>query len=250
MLKADIDSIEWENKISLNNVRFTLDSGIVLSVLGENGIGKSTLLKLLSGFYDLSDKKLKGTIILDNEHLYSGEKLTNNNGFYKSIRYLFQDAVNVFDPLKKLGYYFRNFEDGEGTVEEWFEFFRLPPYRNLAKLYPYECSVGMLQRLSIIITLIGNPTIVFMDEPTSALDSQVTDLLLDKIVDIKKTKGTSFVIVNQDIEFTKAVSDRIGFLTREGLFIFDSLNDLMHKRELSDSDYFKALKWEIGDDID
>lgn len=82
---------------------------------------------------------------------------------------------------------------------------------NKADAYPCELSGGQQQRVSIARALIGKPKILFFDEPTSALDPELTGEILKVIRGLAAQKMT-MVIVTHEIDFARAVSDRVVFM--------------------------------------
>jgi ABC-type multidrug transport system ATPase subunit len=87
----------------------------------------------------------------------------------------------------------------------------LPDYQTISNLHSYEISGGMAQRLSLMFAMLSNPKLLILDEPTSAIDSANINLIKLKLMDFKKAGG-SVLIVTQDINFAKEISDQIAFL--------------------------------------
>ena len=129
----------------------------------------------------------------------------------REIKYVLQDLTNNYDPLKKLKYYFDISGFDEKAIPIHLQSFLLPDYQTISNLHSYEISGGMAQRLSLMFAMLSNPKLLILDEPTSAIDYANINLIKLKLMDFKKTGG-SVLIVTQDINFAKEISDQIAFL--------------------------------------
>jgi peptide/nickel transport system ATP-binding protein len=224
MLKVDLNSVSLhsknDSKTILQNVKFELETGKICSILGKNGSGKSTLIKSLTALLPENQYKVDGKVFFEETELLeaSAEKLREMRK--NKIRYVFQDAVNSFDPLKKLQYYFDLSEKSPIKIEEYLLFFQLPSYKELSRLHSYELSGGMAQRLLIVLALLVNPDLIILDEPTSGVDYAVTNLILLKLKEFVKENYKSVLIVTQDINFAKTSSDYIAYLSNGMLSSF------------------------------
>jgi ABC-type glutathione transport system ATPase component len=203
MLKVNIENITLSNNTNkhllLQDINFETSFGKVYTILGRNGAGKSTLIKSLTGLLNEGTYKINGTVFFEGKNIFScsEDALRSIRGF--SIRYVFQDAANCFDPLKTFKYYFENSGAEKNKIVELLNYFLLPQYDDIVKLFPYEISGGMAQRLSIVLALLAEPELLIMDEPTSGIDYTVLNLL---------------------IKFAEKVSDEIAFLSKGTLSSF------------------------------
>ncbi|MCK7516378.1 MAG: ATP-binding cassette domain-containing protein [Ignavibacteriales bacterium] len=131
----------------------------------------------------------------------------------EKLNMFLQDLTNNYDPLKKLKYYFDIAGIDEKSIPIHLQSFLLPDYQTISNLHSYEISGGMAQRLSLMFAMLSNPKLLILDEPTSAIDYANINLIKLKLMDFKKTGG-SVLIVTQDINFAKEISDQIAFLAR------------------------------------
>ena len=161
MLKVDINSVslldETKRRTLLQNIKFDVDKGKVYTILGKNGSGKSTLIKSLTALLPSEMYQVEGKALFDGTDLLtiSEDKLQDIRKH--NIRYVFQDAANSFDPLKKIKYYFDLSNVSSLKIEELLIFFSLPTYKKLSGLHSYELSGGMAQRVLIVLALLANP---------------------------------------------------------------------------------------------
>jgi ABC-type glutathione transport system ATPase component len=110
MLKVDINSVslfdETKRRTLLQNIKFNVDKGKVYTILGKNGSGKSTLIKSLTALLPSELYLVEGKALFDGTNLLTAAEDVLQEIRRNNIRYVFQDAANSFDPLKKIQYYF------------------------------------------------------------------------------------------------------------------------------------------------
>lgn len=231
-------SITNENKerIILKDIVFELDEGNIYTILGKNGTGKSTLLKSLTGLLDDRFYSVRGKVIYNNNDILTSSSDELQKIRKSEIKYVLQDPVNSFDHLKTFGYYFNTLvsfikreasKEVGSEVEELLKFFLLPDSKTLFKMYPYEVSGGMAQRISFILALLAKPKIIFLDEPTSGIDAPIVNLVLLKLKEFVK-KSSIVLMVTQDIELAKNVSNKIALLSDSTLSQFIPPEEFFH----------------------
>ncbi|BDQ03854.1 ATP-binding cassette domain-containing protein [Ignavibacterium sp.] len=226
MLKAEIKKIsiirDEIEKTLLSNIAFTLLPNHIYTILGKNGSGKSTLIKSLTILNDKKVFRVEGKIFWDNIDLLtaSDEELISIRK--NQIRYVFQDCVNSFDPLKRIGYYFDTMLNNKNELNDLLEYFNLPEEKLLGKLYPYELSGGMAQRISVVLAAIAKPKLLILDEPTSAADTAIINLLIHFLHDYVSKHNSTALIVTQDLLFAQKVSDMIAEIKDNSLTEFES----------------------------
>ena len=224
MLKVDINSAslltsDKKNTI-LQNINFEIERGKVYSILGKNGSGKSTLIKSLTALLPDNQYDVIGKVFYGETDLLSSSKEKLREIRKENIRYVFQDAANSLDPLKKIKYYFKLLDKDVSLIEEQLNYFLLPDYKKITNLYSYELSGGMVQRILFVLALLANPDLLILDEPTSGVDYAVTNLILLKLKKFAEVDGKSVLIVTQDINFAIKSSDYIAYLSNGSLSNF------------------------------
>ena len=110
-------------------------------------------------------------------------------------------------------YYFNRLAKDKEEINILLSYFILPHYSELCKLYPYEVSGGMAQRISFILALLAHPEIIILDEPTSGIDPAISNLFLLKIKEFVSQGDHSVLLVTHDINFAEKISDEIAFLS-------------------------------------
>jgi ABC-type glutathione transport system ATPase component len=217
MLRTEIKSVtitdDEKRRLILSNIRFDIEQGKIYTILGKNGSGKSTLIKSLTDLLPEDLYKVEGKVLFNGVDLLNTSEEIISEIRRKNIRYVFQDAANSFDPLKKIKYYFDLSNVSPLKIEELLLYFLLPTYKKLSALHSYELSGGMAQRLLIVLALLANPDLLILDEPTSGVDYAVMNLILLKMKNFVRDNDKSVLTVTQDINFALKSSHHIAFLS-------------------------------------
>jgi phospholipid/cholesterol/gamma-HCH transport system ATP-binding protein len=201
----------------LQGVSFEVPLGENLVILGGSGSGKSTILRLLMGFYDPD----AGAIEFDGQAL---DGLTEPQ--WVELRHkmgmVFQEGA-LFDSLtvgENVGYYL--LEHGMDTPKQLPEVERrvretlaLVGLEATIDLFPGELSGGMRRRVAAARTLIYSPNLILYDEPTTGLDPATCENFCKVMNDIKAQKKVSSIMVTHNLEDARAVGDRF-LLLRDG----------------------------------
>jgi ABC-type multidrug transport system ATPase subunit len=223
----------------LHDIKFTLEEKSIYTILGKNGSGKSTLIKSLSGLNDKRFYAVNGTILADNLDVINASNEELTKVIRVKIKYVFQDAINSFDPIRRLDYYFRRFSIDRNKSEELLKYFLLPSIKELKGMHPYELSGGMAQRLSFVIAFLMDPELLILDEPTSGIDSAIANLFLMKIKEFAAKEKKTILLVTQDINFAESLGGFTAHISERTLspFIksteyFNSENELFNKNRM------------------
>ncbi|HCY74281.1 MAG TPA: hypothetical protein DHV28_00035 [Ignavibacteriales bacterium] len=246
MLKAEIQKILlYNNNVSreiLCNINFNISEKKIYTILGKNGSGKSTLIKSLTRLLNDTVYKVDGNVFWNEENIYKMGRDRLLEIRRKSIKYVLQDLTNNFDPLKKLKYYFDNSGINKQVIFNQLNNFLLPDYKTISELHTYEISGGMAQRISLMLAILSNPKLLILDEPTSAIDYAIINLIKLKLLDFKQNGGSA-LIVTQDINFAKEISDEVAFLHENKLSEFINSQEFFDNSEQRPYDNFlKSFK--------
>lgn len=246
MLSVDINSVslldEDKRKTILQNIKFDIEKGKVYTILGKNGSGKSTLIKSLTALLPTELYQIDGKVLFNGFDLLTTSDEILRGIRKNNIRYVFQDAANSFDPLKKIKYYFELTNVSPLKIEELLVYFLLPSYKKLSSLYPYELSGGMAQRLLIVLALLANPDLLILDEPTSGVDYAVMNLILLKMKNFVRDNDKSVLIVTQDINFAIKSSDFVAYLSEGNLSNFFNPSELMRSPDEKVKNFIESFK--------
>lgn len=196
----------FDGKAVLKDINLAVEEGEVVSILGPSGSGKSTLLRCATYL----EERDAGEV-----HYAKGKEGEVDFGLVFQNFNLFPHfsvMKNIVDaPIK-------NQKRPRAEVEaEARELLKKMGLEDKAEAFPCELSGGQQQRVAIARALALNPKMLFFDEPTSALDPEITAGILRVLKELAAEKMT-MVIVTHEIDFARAVSDRVVFMD-EGMVV-------------------------------
>jgi ABC-2 type transport system ATP-binding protein len=192
-----------KKKTALNALDLNIHKGEVFGLLGPNGSGKTTTIKLLLGLLFPS----AGDALVFGEPAAKVEK-NEKIGYLPEESYLYR-FLNAEETLDFYGRLFNMPSDvRQKRADELIERVGL---RNDRKRILREYSKGMRQRIGLAQALINDPEFVILDEPTSGLDPEGTRWMKDLILDLKK-KGKTILMCSHRLDDVQDVCDRIAIL--------------------------------------
>lgn len=186
-----------ENTV-LDNVSYTFKSGFVYGLYGQNGSGKTMLLRAISGLINLDS----GSIFIDGEKLHDKIEFPPEIGIVIENMELLPEcsAKRNLQMLAKI----KNIAD-EKDISFSLERVGLDPDSD-KKVKKF--SLGMKQRLNIAQAIFENQKIILLDEPTNALDEDAVQLIY-KIIREEKSRGATIIVATHHKEDLKEVCDVI-----------------------------------------
>lgn len=210
VLQANSVYFRYEKKSAdiLSDFKISVNKGEIYSILGGNGVGKTTALNILSGL----DKPYKGKIKVLGKNItqYKGNSLYRKTlsllpqnpqtMFIKDTIYAdFQEILNSTDYSE---------EERTRMIKELSREFSIT---HLLDKHPYDLSGGEQQKCALVKILFTEPKILLLDEPTKGMDAFYKDGLAE-IMKKLRDKGITIIMVTHDIEFSAIVSDRCSLL--------------------------------------
>ncbi|MCP3033541.1 ABC transporter ATP-binding protein [Halobacillus sp. A1] len=211
---------------TIDSFNLAIDQGEIISILGESGSGKSTVLRLLCGL----ETPTCGTIKI-NEHTMTDDRhfvLPERRG----IGMVFQDyalfphmtvAENIQFGLKGYG--------RKARRERTEEVLELVNMTSLMKRYPHELSGGQQQRVALARALAPKPALLLLDEPFSNLDADLQIKIRGELKDIIKKTGTTSIFVTHDREDARAIADRIITMRDGAAYDWESICTLREEEQ-------------------
>jgi len=188
----------------LKNISFSLEENKVLSIVGKNGMGKTTLLNSLMGIVE----KIEGAIFFQNKLISKLETQSLLNlgiAYVPDHRGIFKN-LTVNENLELLNKKKSNWN--KSRVLDYF-----PQLKNKLNNYGDQISGGEQQMLSIGRALLSNPSLLVVDEPSEGLSPIYTRIIWDLFEEIKN-EGSSLIIVDREINALKKFSDYFLFLDK------------------------------------
>jgi len=232
-------SFSYDNNIKvLNDVSFTVKPGETIALVGPTGAGKTTIVNLISRFYDVQE----GNVYIDGYNVkdVSIESLRKQMGIMTQDNFLFSGTVKDNIRYGKL----------DATDEEIIEAAKAVNAHDfimkLEKGYDTELkergtglSIGQRQLLAFARTMVSKPKILILDEATSSIDTH-TEILVQKGIEALLKGRTSFVIAHRLSTISKA--DRI-FVIDDGKIVEEGTSEeLLAKKGLYYKLYMAQFK--------
>lgn len=202
---------DYGNGPVLKDISLDVHKGEVVVLIGPSGCGKSTFLRCMNGLEQIQS----GEILLD------GESITGNKTKWNEVRQkvgmVFQSYelfphMTVIDNIL-LGPTRVQKKDKKEARKDAERLLERVGLLDKKDAYPRQLSGGQKQRVAIVRALIMQPEIMLFDEVTAALDPEMVREVLDVMLELAKS-GSTMVIVTHEMQFARAVADRIVFLDR------------------------------------
>ena len=197
------------DNVILDDVNLTVKQGEVIVIIGPSGCGKSTLLRCINAL----EPTQEGQILLDGEKIEPKSK--NLTQLRQKIGMVFQSYelfphLSVLDNIMLAPTKVQKRPKDE-VKEEALALLERVGLAEKAKSYPRELSGGQKQRVAIVRALCMHPEILLFDEVTAALDPEMVREVLDVMLNLA-AQGRTMLIVTHEMQFAKAVADRVIFL--------------------------------------
>lgn len=195
--------------VALDEVSLSVHRGEKLALLGANGTGKSTLLKLLDGLVFPQSGSFEAFGASITEDALEDEQLSR--GFRSRVGFVFQNSdAQVFSPSVREELAFGPLQLGmsaEQVRERTDEVLDMLGITELADRPPFQLSGGQKKRVAIGSVLIMNPEVLLFDEPTAALDPRTQEWLTALIEQLAEA-GKTIVLATHDLHALDRLADR------------------------------------------
>lgn len=187
----------FTGKKVLDNINFSVNEGEILAIVGFSGVGKSTVLKIISGLLEPDSGNVR---VCDDEigMAFQYSALFDSLTVFENVAFPLMERKD----LKKK----YNDDDIKKIVEEKLEMVGLSGIENK---YPSELSGGMQKRVGFARAIVTDPKIILYDEPTSGLDPVSSRVIEDYIAELSKELCAASIIVTHQISTIAHTSDRV-----------------------------------------
>jgi branched-chain amino acid transport system ATP-binding protein len=214
MLKIRKLTVRYGPLIALNDISLQVNRGEMISLIGPNRAGKTTLLLTLSGILETSE----GRIFFQEEDITNLEPhkiVSRGIGHVPQGRHIFP-TLSVFDNLMIGAYRKRNAKEEIDEALAWIDHL-FPILKERRNQRAGTLSGGEQQMLAIGRALMGRPKLLMLDEPSSGLAPRFMDEIFATFKEMNQ-KGLTLFIVEQEILLSLSISHR-GYLLRHGRLI-------------------------------
>lgn len=185
-------SKSYGNEKVLDELSLTLNKNEVVGLIGRNGVGKSTLMKIITQL----DKNFTGSIEGNEDigYLIEEPKLYNNKTGIEHLKYFSSIYNNNFD------------------LEQYNEFLQNLQMLDVLNRKVKKYSLGMKQKLGILISTLNNPSFIILDEPTNSMDIETSSEVLKELKSISQKQNIGILISSHKLEDIEDICDRFLFL--------------------------------------
>lgn len=209
----NIEKLHFKYKNSkednIKDFNIQINKGEIVSILGQSGSGKSTVLRIIAGL----ESGYKGKITIAKNVVYDEKNFVEPEK--RGVGMVFQDyalfphmtvAKNIMFGLKKM--------DKKQKEQRVIEMLRLVNLEEYKDKYPYELSGGQQQRIAIARALAPRPSILLLDEPFSNLDAHLQEKIRTELKEIIQKANITSIFVTHDKEDAKALADKVVVLEK------------------------------------
>lgn len=218
LLRVENLRVSLDSGVTLvDDATFSVDQSEIVAVVGESGCGKSVTALATLGLLPPGLHIEGGTVEFDGVDLRAGGSSAYAAVRGSGIGYIAQDALGSLDPTHTIDSHLRevvarheklSIAALKARSRELLELVQIPDSERVLKLYPFEISGGMAQRVNIAMALAGRPRLIVADEPTTALDVTVQAEILHLLRDLQRSTGMSVLIITHNWGVVADIADR------------------------------------------
>jgi putrescine transport system ATP-binding protein len=205
--------------VAVDDVTLDIEKGEIFSLLGGSGCGKTTLLRMIAGFEDPSE----GRVRID------GQDMTDVPPYQRPINMMFQSYA-LFPHMtveKNIGYGLKHdpmtAAQRKDRVREMIDLVQLT---GLDQRKPHQISGGQRQRVALARALAKEPKLLLLDEPLAALDKKLREHTQFELMSIQDRTGVTFIVVTHDQEEAMTLSTRMAVMDKGRIMQIGTANDI------------------------
>ncbi len=222
-----IEKTHEKKKKAVDHLSFTAYEGEIFGLLGPNGAGKTTTLRMLATLIrpDSGDAWMDGASIVTQPEL-----VRRKIGFLTSELKL----EDFFTPNQLFQFFGELHQMSRQQIEqrraELFERFGIGAF---AEVKVANLSTGMKQKVSIVISILHDPSIIIFDEPTNGLDVLTAKTVTDFLLELRK-QGRTVIVSTHIFSLVEKLCDRVGILINGQMIVCEPLAELTKEKCLED----------------
>ncbi|WP_352404580.1 ABC transporter ATP-binding protein [Sporanaerobacter acetigenes] len=243
MSLLEIKNLNVEYRVEGKNIKavkdVSLDIGVQdsIGIVGESGSGKSTLAMAILQLLPAKITEITGEIIFDGVDLLKISEDELRKIRWKDIAVVFQKSMNSLSPVHKIGFQMSDIykvhepkasdREVKERILELFDLVNLS--ERVFDLYPHELSGGMMQRVSIALSLIYFPRLLILDEATTALDVVTQGQILDEIMNLEEKLHLTRIMITHDVSVVSSTCKKVAVMYAGCLLESGYVSDVLTK---------------------
>lgn len=214
MIKANNITKKFDNIVAVDRVSAEIKDGSVFGLIGTNGAGKSTFLRMISGIL----KPDEGIVTFDGEPVYENEEVKGRFFYISDDQYYFNNAT----PSDMMNYYSRVYKKFDRErFRSLMEKFGLDMRRKIQTF-----SKGMKKQLSVICGICANTDYLLCDETFDGLDPVMRQAVKSLFANDMAERNLTPIIASHNLRELEDICDHVGLLHRGGILLSRDLDDM------------------------
>ena len=226
LLKCVNVSKNFGNKKILKNINLTIPKGKIIGLLGKNGTGKSTLIKLINDLLTIDEGKI---LINGKEVGVESKKVIS----YLPERTYLDKSMTVEETLKYFSDFYDNFDATK--ARKLLKDLDLDINQKLSKM-----SKGMQEKVSLVLVMSRRAELYILDEPLGGVDPATRDYILDTILS-NFSEGASVIISTHLIADIERILDEVIFIDKGKIILESNADELRDKESSSIDEIFRRM---------
>ena len=214
------------NKKVLKNINLTIPKGKIIGLLGKNGTGKSTLIKLINDLLTIDEGKI---LVNGKEIGVESKKIIS----YLPERTYLDKTMTVNDTIKYFNDFYDNFD--ENKAKKLLKDLDLDINQKLSKM-----SKGMQEKVSLVLVMSRRAELYILDEPLGGVDPATRDYILDTILS-NFNEGASVIISTHLISDIERILDEVIFIDKGKIILHSDADELRNKESSSIDEIFRRM---------
>ena len=237
------------DSFQLHNISFTLPKGYIMGLIGPNGSGKTTTIKLILNML----KRTGGTVkVMGLDNIAEEQKVKSELGVVFDTNY-FSDDWKVSQVEKSISVFYPNWDSQK--FADMLRKFHIAPTKKVKEL-----SKGMQQKVQFVITVLHRPRLLIFDEPFSGFDPVNAELLKREILKLKD-EGHTIIFSTHNMASVEEICDHIALINHSKVVLQGAVTDIRSRyksnqyeltmqssKPLQNSDAFEIVSSEVQDE--
>lgn len=226
---------------AVNNLSFSVNKGRIYGLLGSNGAGKTTMLRMISTLIKPNEGEIK---VLGYDVVKDAMIVRDEIAFLTSELRL----EDFFTPSYLFTFYSRLHDVDEDLIEERKKYlFNIFEIGSFSEVKVGDLSTGMKQKVSLAISLAHMPEVIIFDEPTNGLDVLTAKVVTNFLLDLKE-EGKTIILSTHIFSLVEDLCDDVGIIVDGKMVLEGTLEEVTKEKRLEDV-FFDVYKENVGEEL-